>query len=115
MDMHEHGVIFQTHPAELARRLGHPHPPFRVIDVRPPEASSGGGIAGAVRMSPEELAERLPEGTDEATEFFIVGDGPNDPAVRRASLALRRNGARRCVELSGGMLEWRQLGYPVAA
>ena len=115
MDMHSEGVIFQTHSAELVRRLERSHPPFLLVDVRPVEAFARGHIDGAVRMGPDELAAALPEGTTPATEFIVTGSGPGDPAVRRAALALRDRGARRCVELTGGMLEWRQMGLPVAA
>ena len=48
-----------------------------------------------------------------ANKFFLVGTGPSDPAPRAASLALQRLGARRRVELSGGMHEWRAGGLPV--
>ena len=42
-------------------------------------------------------------------DIMMVGEQPGDPAVRAASLALRRLGARRIVELSGGMAEWRRV------
>ena len=59
------------------------------------------------------LESALPEGTTETTEFFLVGSGPTDPAPRAASLALQRLGARRRVELPGGMHEWRAEGMPI--
>ena len=48
MDPHFDGVIFQTHAAELRRRLPHPWPPFVVVDVRPEEEYEKGRIPGAV-------------------------------------------------------------------
>ena len=113
MDMHFDGVIFQTHAAELRRRLDHPHPPFAVLDLRAHEAWVDGHIPGALTVSVEALERGLPEGTTETTEFFLVGSGPTDPAPRAASLALQRIGARRRVELPGGMHEWRASGMPV--
>lgn len=113
MDMHFDGVIFQSHAAELRRRLNHPHPPFAVLDLRDEEAWAAGHIPGAVNASVNGLERGLPPGTSEATEFFLVGAGPTDPAPRAASLALQRLGARRRVELPGGMHEWRAAGMPV--
>lgn len=112
MDMHFEGVIFQTHAAELRRRIARPHPPYAVLDVRPREAWARGHIPGAISVSPDQLS-RLPAGTTPTTELFVVGAGPGDPGVRAASMALRAAGAHRRVELSGGMSEWSALGYPV--
>jgi rhodanese-related sulfurtransferase len=113
MDMHFDGIIFQTHAAELRRRLDHPHPPFAVLDLRGEQEWARGHIPGARPASAETLEHSLPEGTTEATEFFLVGAGPTDPATRAASLALQRLGARRRVELPGGMHEWRANGMPI--
>jgi rhodanese-related sulfurtransferase len=115
MDMHFDGVIFQTHAAELRRRLEYPFPPFAVLDLRGEEEWADGHIAGAVRTSVGSLERSLPKGTTTETEFFLVGSGPSDPATRAASLALQRLGVRRRVELPGGMHEWRASGLPVEA
>lgn len=113
MDMHFDGVIFQSHVQELRRRAEHPHPPFCILDVRDPADYRQGHVPGAVPASPADLAAALPAGTSPATEFFIVGADPDDGRVREASLALGAHGARRRVEVPGGVLEWRQAGYPV--
>ena len=113
MDMHFDGIIFQTHAAELRRRLDHPHPPFAVLDLRSEQEWANGHIPGARRATVGALERGLPEGTTEATEFFLVGSSPTDPALRAASLALQRLGARRRVELPGGMHEWHASGLPV--
>ena len=113
MDMHFHGVIYQTHARELSRRVQYPHPPFLIVDVRDSGAFDLGHIAGAVRAQPDKLSAGLPEGCSTATEFFVVGADPKDTRVREASLALRAHGALRCVEFSGGMREWLQSGYGV--
>ena len=44
-----------------------------------------------------------------------MGSGPEDPATRRVSLALRRLGAHRVVELTNGMAEWKLAGGPIEA
>jgi rhodanese-related sulfurtransferase len=113
MDMHFDGIIFQTHAAELRRRLEHPHPPFAILDLRAAAAWADGHIPGALQTSVDALESGLPEGTTEATEFFLVGSGPTDPAPRAASLALKRLGARRQVEVPGGMHEWQASGLPI--
>ena len=113
MDMHFDGVIFQTHAAELHRRLEHAHPPYAVLDLRDEEQWAEGHIPGALNASVDALEHGLPTGTTRGTEFFLVGSGPTDPAPRAASLALQRHGARRRVELPGGMQEWQAMGLPV--
>jgi rhodanese-related sulfurtransferase len=112
MDPHFDGVIFKTHSGELRRRLTRPFPPFLVIDVRPRAAYERGHIAGALAATADDLTA-LPPGTTAHTEFFVVGAGPEDPAMRAASLALQHLGAHRIVELTGGMYEWELQGHPV--
>src|SRR5687767_9096495 len=110
MDPHFDGVIFQTHAAELHRRLQRPHPPFAVVDVRSGEERAGGTVPGA--RAAGDLGA-LPEGVAASSELFVVGSGPDDKRVRDASLRLRTLGARRVVELTGGMHEWAALRLPV--
>jgi rhodanese-related sulfurtransferase len=112
MDPHFDGVIFQTHPAELARRMKSPRPPFLIVDVRPAADQARGTIPGAVAHRSSDL-EALPAGTDARTEFIVVGANLDDPEIRRTTLRLRELGAGRVVELTGGMFEWEQFGYPV--
>ncbi len=114
MDMHFDGVIYQTYPGELERRARHSHPPFLILDVRDAAEYEVGHIEGALNVSVADLSRGLPNGATPATEFFVIGADPRDSRVREATLALREHGALRCVELSGGMLEWRQAGYPAA-
>jgi len=114
MDPHFDGVIFKTHAAELIRRVRRPFPPFCVVDARWRGDYEEGHIPGAYPAGPDGPAA-LPPGTTERTEFFAVGSVPEDPAMRQVSLALRRLGARRVVELTGGMVEWRLAAGPIEA
>lgn len=114
MDMHFDGVIFQSHVAELARRLAHDHPPHLVVDVRDADEFADGHIAGALPVSRAGLDAGLPPSTTPLTEFFIIGVGPDDTRVRQTTESLRRHGALRCVEILGGIRDWRRHGYPLA-
>lgn len=112
MDMHFDGVIFQTYADELARRIRYPHPSYRLLDVRAPSAWERGHVPGAESVTLDELTSD-PTLATSAAELFVVGDGPDDPKVRAATIALRAGGARRIVEFPGGMLEWTVAGLPI--
>lgn len=112
MDPHFDGVIWKTHAGELKRRIQRPLPPYCIVDARWRGAYDEGHIPGAVSILPEDL-KAFPEGATAHTELFVLGEGAEDPAMRKASLALRRLGAHRVVELTGGMVEWRRAGGPL--
>jgi rhodanese-related sulfurtransferase len=112
MDPHFDGVIFKTHSGEVRRRINRPFPPFRIIDVRPRADWERSRIPGSV-SAPEEGITGFPDGADARTEYLVVGRQPEDPAMRKASLALRSLGAHRVVEMTGGMVEWEMAGGPV--
>lgn len=113
MDMHFQGVVFQSHAEELARRIKRPWPPFAVLDVRPAAERESRRVPGSVGFDPTGAAT-LPTGATVDTEFFVIGRDPDDSGVRAATKRLREAGARRVVEIPGGLREWRQLGLPVA-
>jgi rhodanese-related sulfurtransferase len=113
MDPHFEGVIFQTHAAELRRRIARAAPPFVVVDVRPAADYRRGHLPGAVWGGHLDFTRVVPAIGKPGTEVFVVGGGPDDAMTREASLALRRLGARRVVELTGGMVEWDLAGGPV--
>jgi rhodanese-related sulfurtransferase len=113
MDPHFDGVIFQTHGAELRRRLAAPWPPFVVVDVRPEDEYGKGRIPGAVWGGHLDFARAVPGLGEKRIEVFVVGRESQDPMVREASLALQRLGAKRIVELTGGMVEWQLAGGPL--
>jgi rhodanese-related sulfurtransferase len=113
MDPHFDGVIFKTHAAELRRRLGRSFPPFCLLDARPRAAYELGHIPGAVPVNAADLDAGLPAGVAGRMEYIVAGATPEDPAMRAASLALRRHGAHRVVELTGGITEWTAAGFPL--
>lgn len=110
--MHFEGIVFQSHAAEVARRMRYPWPPFAMLDVRPAAEFERQRVPGARRIDPA-APGGLPEDTTAATEFFVIGRDPDDAGVRQVTERLRRAGARRIVEVPGGLREWRQLGLPV--
>ena len=113
MDMHFEGVVFQTHAAELARRLAYPHPPFAILDVRSARAFARERVPGSKLFDVNGPITGLPLGTNESTEFFIIGAGPEDGLVRLATHVLKSLGARRIVEMVGGLREWKGQGLPI--
>ncbi len=114
MDPHFDGVIFQTHAQELQRRMAFEYPPFAVLDVSGSEASSG-SIPGSIAVTLDGLDSGLPEGTTADTEFIVVGEDLNDTATRQISTRLQALGAKRVVEMPGGLREWRDAGFETAA
>jgi rhodanese-related sulfurtransferase len=110
MDPQFDGVIFQTHSAELHRRLHYPFPPFKILDVRTEDEFRRGHVPGAILATGRDLAALLPK-EGGRIELFVVGKGPGDPRVREVSLALLHLGAHRIVELTGGMYEWERSGH----
>jgi rhodanese-related sulfurtransferase len=110
MDPQFDGVIFQTHPAELNRRLRYPFPPFKVLDARSRDEFRRGHVPGAIPVAGVDLATVFPRESGRI-ELFVVGKGPLDPRVRAVSLGLLDLGAHRIVELTGGMFEWERAGY----
>ena len=113
MDPHFDGVIFTTHAEELARRIKFEYPPFAVLDVRLDR--SGGTIKGAMSVSVTGLEDGLPEGTTDATEFIVVGADLHDATVRAVTDQLRKKGAKRVVELAGGVKQWQDSGFGLVA
>ena len=74
--------------------------------MRDAASYQAGHLPGAIH-APAPGPAALPNGA--GTEYVVVGKEPGDPAVRAASLKLQRLGARRIVELTGGMAEWRRV------
>ena len=66
-------MIFQTHAAELARRLRYAHPPLRVLDVREHALYEAGHLPMAIHV-PGPGPRELPHGA--GTEYVVVGEQP---------------------------------------
>ena len=111
MDPHFSGVIFQTHAAELRRRIAHSFPSWCLLDVRSSAEFASGHISGSQHLESTSLMRGLPEGTDPDTEFFVVGAQPGDERVRIVSEWLQAHGAHRRVEFPGGIAEWVAFGF----
>lgn len=111
MDPHFSGVIFQTHAAELRRRIAQSFPSWCLLDVRSSAEFARGHVPGSRRMESGGVTTHLPAGTDAGTEFFVVGANPGDPRVRSVSELLKAHGVQRVVEFSGGLAEWMAFGF----
>jgi len=111
MDPHFDGVIFQTYAAELERRIRTDFPAWCALDIRSAADYAAGHLPGSKSVAIDDLSGRLPAGTDEATEFFVIGAALGDERVRPVSEALRQCGARRVVELAGGIAEWKAFDF----
>ena len=109
--LYRHLRIARISPAELKRRLDAAEPTF-ILDLRhelefetQPEM-----IPGALRMSLEELDQRLSEiPTDQ--EIVLYCACPNEFASASAALRLKRRGIEKVRPLEGGLQAWRALGY----
>ncbi len=78
MDPHFDGVIFQTHAAELIRRLRRPFPPFCVVDARWRGDFDQGHIPGAYAAGPDGLTA-LPPGTNTGRRSSSSAADPRIP------------------------------------
>jgi rhodanese-related sulfurtransferase len=98
-------------PAELRRRLAKDE--VLVLDVRPLEEYRAAHIAGARNVPPGELARRLAK-LPRNREIVAYCRGPYCVYSAQAVAQLRRRGYR-ARQLTGGLPDWRALGYPVVS
>ncbi len=89
-------------PAEVANWLHSDNPPF-LLDVREPNEWEICHIPGAVRISVNELAERMNE-LDSAVEMVVYCRSGVRSA--RAVELLRQAGFRKVKNMAGGILRW---------
>jgi hydroxyacylglutathione hydrolase len=85
-----------------------------LIDVRRPEEVSGelGHIEGSSRLTLEtDFARDMKSLDPQATYVFVCRSGAR--SSRAAGFALA-HGFSSCFNLSGGMMAWNQLHYPVS-
>ena len=114
MDPHFDGVIFKTHAGELRRRMtpalpAVPYPrraPARRLRARatsPAPSPSG----------PDGIDRRCRRGTDDRTEFFVVGSEPGGPGHAHGEprpAPPRRPPGRRADRRHGGVEDGRRAG-----
>jgi len=100
-EAHRDGTIEIT-PAEVADWLRRDNPPF-LLDVREPNEWEICRIPGAVRISVNELAERMNE-LDSAVEMVVYCRSGVRSA--RAVELLRQAGFRKVKNMAGGILRW---------
>jgi len=103
--------IARISPGELKRRLDAAEPTF-ILDLRHALEFSEqpGMIPGALRMSPDDLDQRLWE-IPTNQEIVLYCTCPNEFASARAALRLKRRGIANVRPLEGGLSAWRALGY----
>lgn len=80
-----------------------------LLDVRQPFETAGGVAPGAVLIPMPELGRRLAELPKDRPILTICRSSHRSPIVARQ---LKRAGYD-VVNVSGGMLEWREAGLPV--
>ncbi len=84
-----------------------------VLDVRPPDEYAAGHIRGAVSIPIVELEQRLRE-LPRGRELVAYCRGPYCLFSRQAVERLRGEGLR-AYRMEGGVAEWEERGFPVAA
>ena len=103
MDPQFDGVIFQSAPEEIARRLRRNFPALVVLDVREVSDFIDGRLPGSIPT---------PNGLEPGVEVLVVGADSADHRVRAASRELLKAG-HRVSELAGGIRGWRALDLPI--
>jgi len=99
--------------AEELRALMDEDQATTVVDVRQPASynSSPLTILGAVRIPPDEIAQRYREiPPDQPVVTFCTG--PHETTSARVARFLLEHGYRHVSALQGGFNTWEALGYP---
>jgi membrane protein DedA with SNARE-associated domain/rhodanese-related sulfurtransferase len=106
--------IARISAGELKRRLDAAEPTF-ILDLRHALEfnEQPGMIPGALRMSPDDLDQRLGE-IPTNQEIVLYCTCPNEFASARAALQLKRRGIENVRPLEGGLSAWQALGYTLA-
>ncbi len=85
--------------------------PFMLLDVRTPEEYAAGHIAGATLIPVQVLAERLNEVPKNKQVYVYCHSGTRSA---RASKLLAAHGFTNIENMQGGIVAWKDAGYPVA-
>ena len=84
--------------------------PFMLLDVRTPEEYAEGHIKGAKLIPIQELAGRLAEVPHDKRVYLYCHSGVRSA---RASKLLADHGYTNIENIKGGIVAWKQAGYPV--
>lgn len=97
-------------PRELAAAL-HGAPAPVLIDVREPAEYVTGHLAGSSNVPLTELASALPSHAATTRIVFVCQTGVRS---RQAVTFARMMGYAATRSLAGGLVSWRELGYPTS-
>ena len=84
--------------------------PFLILDVRTVEEYQDGHIAGATLIPVQELAERIGEVPKDRQVYVHCHSGRRSA---RAAKLLAESGYSRIENMLGGIVAWKDAGYPV--
>ncbi|MDQ7000054.1 MAG: rhodanese-like domain-containing protein, partial [Mariprofundus sp.] len=84
--------------------------PFIMLDVRTPEEYAQGHIAGAKLIPVQILAEHLSEVPHDKQVYVYCHSGKRSA---RAAKLLADHGFTNIENIKGGIVAWKEAGYPV--
>jgi len=84
--------------------------PFMLLDVRTPEEYAEGHIKGAKLIPIQRLPERLAEVPHDKRVYVYCRSGARSA---RAAKLLAEHGYTNIENIKGGIVAWRDAGYPV--
>lgn len=99
-----------AHTYEHWQQGGESRIPFMLLDVRTPEEYAEGHIAGAKLIPVQVLAERLAEVPHDKQVYVYCHSGKRSA---RASKLLADHGFTNIENIKGGIVAWKEAGYPV--
>jgi len=85
-----------------------------VVDLQG-RGSTAEGIPGAVRINPRALEQYKDVKISAAREIVLYCACPGEYTSARVALALRQKGIDHVHPLAGGLLAWREHGFPVTS
>jgi len=107
-DGYENASVVHTHDHWQA---GDKSPvPFMLLDVRTPGEYAEGHIPGATLIPIQVLAERLSEVPKDKQVYVYCHSGSRSA---RASKLLAEHGFKNIENMKGGIVAWKDAGYPV--
>ena len=103
-------------PEELRTKLDRGED-ILIIDLQGRRGQNGSvmAIPGAVRIDPHKLEQYGRAELSPSREVVLYCASPGEFTSARVALALRRRGVEHVRPLAGGLLAWRDRGFPVTA